>query len=122
MREAFSFDQVEEETLSPKEISINTLMRILKENKDTVFGKENKFEHLRHEEFSLKVPLSHYSNHERYIERIVKGERNVLSHIDVNSFFTSSGTTGKTKLVPNTPGNKPQEKYPGTFRREWFSS
>jgi acyl-coenzyme A synthetase/AMP-(fatty) acid ligase len=123
---AFAWNQVEEETLSPKETSINTLSRILNENKNTIFGKENNFENLGHEEFSLKVPLSRYNNHESYIERIVQGERNVLSHTDVNSFYTSSGTTGKTKLIPHTTGNGPQES-PGNFKlpiekRVWFYS
>jgi acyl-coenzyme A synthetase/AMP-(fatty) acid ligase len=114
---AFAWNQVEEETLSLKETSINTLSRILNENKNTIFRKENKFENLRYEEFSLNVPLSHYSNYESYIERIVQGERNVLSHTDVSSFYTSSGTTGKTKLIPHTARNGPQE-FPGIFKLE----
>ncbi|CAF4025229.1 unnamed protein product [Rotaria sp. Silwood2] len=52
-------------------------------------------------EFREKVPLTTYEDYRAYIDRMVfDGERNLLSSEDIVYFSTSSGTTGKMKLLP----------------------
>ena len=57
-------------------------------------------------EYKKKVPLSDYSDYEKYIDRMVKGEKNVLVSEDIEYFGHTSGTTGKQKLVPVTRSSR----------------
>ena len=85
------------------DVQYETLQKILKNNKDMVFSQEKGISKLigkSREEFVSSLPLTTYYNYEAYIDRIVKGEKNVLIK-DVLRFATTSGTSGKQqKLIP----------------------
>lgn len=56
------------------------LLRIVRENAKTEFGREHGFDHIRNiSDFKVRVPVSTYDDYPRYIERIANGERNVLT-------------------------------------------
>ena len=99
------WDNLEIETLAPSDVARATLMKIIKENESTVFGKEHSFDTITPDNFKERLALTKYANFERYIDRIVAGEDNVLSARDVEFFMTTSGTTGKSKLIPGGIGN-----------------
>ena len=99
------WENLEIETLAPSVVSRATLMRIINENKDTTFGKEHNFHTITPENFKERLGLAKYSNCESYIDRTAAGEDNVLSARDVDFFMTTSGTTGKSKLIPGGIGN-----------------
>ena len=99
------WENLEIETLAPSVVSRATLMRIINENKDTTFGKEHNFHTITPENFKERLGLAKYSNFESYIDRTAAGEDNVLSARDVDFFMTTSGTTGKSKLIPGGIGN-----------------
>ena len=99
------WENLEVETLAPSDVSRATLMRIINENKDTSFGKEHSFHTITPENFKERLELAKYSNFESYIDRTAAGEDNVLSARDVDFFMTTSGTTGKSKLIPGGIGN-----------------
>lgn len=54
-------------------------------------------------EFREKVPLTTYDDYRSYVDRMVQhGEKNLLTSDKVIYFATTSGTTGKSKLLPIT--------------------
>jgi GH3 auxin-responsive promoter len=90
---------------APEKTARNTLLRIIHENKDTMFGREFDFSSMTPENFKDRLQLANYQSVDKYIDRIVTGEANVLSSRTVDYFMTTSGTTGKSKLIPGGIGN-----------------
>lgn len=78
------------------------LLGLLRENRDTEFGKKHGFESITtYEEYVKKVPVSDYADYEEYIERILKyGEENLLTSRPVVQFVMTSGTTNGPKYIP----------------------
>lgn len=54
------------------------------------------------DQFREQVPVLPYSSYEPYTERIARGEPNILTPDPVVYLNTSSGSTGKQKLIPVT--------------------
>ncbi|MBT8443659.1 MAG: GH3 auxin-responsive promoter family protein [Gammaproteobacteria bacterium] len=84
-----------------------TLRRILRRHRNTEFGRAHGFSAALAagspaEAFRRRVPLSQYSDYEQALHRMAMGERNVLVSDPVIFFAPSSGTTGKSKLIPVT--------------------
>ena len=60
-------------SLDPRKASEELLLKILKENKDTEYGKKYGFKDIHSiEEYRQKVPFSNYDTYEPYISRMVK--------------------------------------------------
>ncbi len=79
------------------------LLNWLNENKDTEFGRRYGFGKIDSvSEYRKKVPLSSYVDYARYIERIIDGEKNILTARDAVYFCISSGTVGDEKYIPLT--------------------
>lgn len=77
------------------------LKQILKRQKNTEFGKRHGFSAIENlEEFRRKVPLSTYSDYQEDVERMMNGEKNILMKGNPVAYCESSGTTGKSKVVP----------------------
>lgn len=77
------------------------LMRILSENKDTVYGRKYGFGNIKNvKEYMEKAPLTEYSDYEEYIESILNGGENILSARRPVHFAESSGSSGSPKKVP----------------------
>ena len=78
------------------------LKYMLKQGKNSEYGKKNNFKDVKSiEDYQKIVPYSWYPDYAEYIERIAyKGERNVLTKKMPLKFAESSGSTGKSKLVP----------------------
>lgn len=68
----------------------------------TEFGRNNHFSQIQSlQDFKRQVPLQDYESLKPYIERMMKGEENVLWNTPVNWFAKSSGTTSdKSKFIP----------------------
>lgn len=85
------------------EINRDVLMEILQLNKESDYGKLYDFSNINSvEEYKKKVPITSYSDYEKFIERAAKGDKNVLTCEDIEFFGLSSGTTGKQKYIPVT--------------------
>ena len=54
--------------------------------------------------FAKRVPLMDYEDFEPWIERIRRGEANVLTREPVTRLVPTSGSTGARKLIPFTAG------------------
>jgi hypothetical protein len=80
------------------------LLRIVRENAATAFGREHGFSSIQTiADFQAQVPARDYSDFEPYIDRCAAGEERVLTAQPVNSFALSSGSTSASKLIPYTP-------------------
>jgi hypothetical protein len=80
------------------------LLRIVRENAATAFGREHSFSSIQTiADYQARVPARDYSDFEQYIERCAAGEARVLTAQAVKSFALSSGSTSASKLIPYTP-------------------
>jgi len=83
-----------------------TLLRILRDNADSEFGRQHRFDQLADDPtaaaYRRTVPLSAYPDYRDAITRMELGETGILTSDEVLFFALSSGTTGAAKLVPTT--------------------
>ncbi len=75
---------------------------LVKAGAKTLWGKEHQYSSIKSiEDFRKQVPLSTYENLQPYINRMMKGEKDVLWPGRVQWFSKSSGTTGgRSKFIP----------------------
>jgi len=92
--------------LQQPEIAQHKLLQTyLDQNAQTAFGQRHGFNSIRsYEDFAKRVPLMDYEDFEPWIERIRRGEANVLTREPVTRFVPTSGSTGARKLIPFTAG------------------
>jgi hypothetical protein len=77
--------------------------QLIATSKNTAFGNDHHFEAIKnYEDFKANVPIKDYEDFKPYIERIKKGEENVLWPGLPNYFSKTSGTTSGAKYIPNT--------------------
>jgi hypothetical protein len=83
------------------------LMEIIAKNSGTEYGKKYAFQSIDSPKtFKNMVPLTQYEDYKDYIERMAKGEDNILTSEKVEYFGVSSGTTGSQKLIPVTKSSR----------------
>jgi hypothetical protein len=88
-------------TEKPKVAQMNTLLQIIKSNRDTTFGKDHFFNNIHSiEDFKRNVPIRDYEKLRPYIEKIFSGETYTLTHSPPNYFTKTSGTTDRPKYIP----------------------
>ncbi|NJO43988.1 MAG: GH3 auxin-responsive promoter family protein [Cyanobacteria bacterium RU_5_0] len=79
------------------------LRSLLQIHQKTVFGRQYGLADIKTiDQFRDRVPILTYRDHEPYVDRIVKGEPNVLTPDPVIYLNLTSGSTGKQKLIPVT--------------------
>jgi hypothetical protein len=104
LRDARRFEKSLKE---PKKVQEQLLKEILTSGEDTVFGRDHHFREVSSaEDYSRKVPVVSYENLRPYIDRVVDGEKGILTREDPIFFATTSGTTGKPKFVPVTQSSR----------------
>ena len=80
-----------------------TLLSMLRKNKDTEYGKRYNFGGIKsREQYIIAHPLTDYSHYADYIERLASGEKNILTKDPPAYFALTSGTTGGNKMYPLT--------------------
>lgn len=86
----------------PHEVQRDVFVRLISDAKNTEFGKKYNFATIKtYADFQRNVPFSTYEEIFPYIERMMKGEQNVLWPTHINWFAKSSGTTNaKSKFIP----------------------
>lgn len=92
-----------------------TLFDLLHEAEDTVFGKAHHFQDIRSaEQYRAAVPIRDYEAHKPYIERVLRGEQNILWGSEIKWFAKSSGTTSdKSKFIPISKESRNECHYRG---------
>ena len=95
---------MERSSLVPGKSNEDLLMRILRENADTEYGRKYGFSDIHSvEEFKKKVPFSDYDVYEPYIRRMVKNkETNLITAYNVIQYAETSGSVGVQKKIPVT--------------------
>ena len=93
-------NRLEDITYNPMRSQEDFVMRLMRENAKTVYGKKHGFKSIRNmEDFRRYIPLTTYDDYAPYIERIVNGERNIL-------------TTYLTEHVSVQPSDKKGQMFP----------
>ena len=93
------------------------LRSLVEHAKDTEFGRAHGFAHVRgYEEFARRVPLGDYDSHSPFIDRMRKGEGNLLVPEPVRYFGNSSGSSnhGRPKFLPITDRQIRHQQRAGT--------
>lgn len=88
----------------PLEVQDELMKRHLSRAKHTEFGKKFDFQSIEnYKEYTERVPISSYEQLFPYIDRLLKGEKNILWPSEVRWFAKSSGTTNaRSKFIPVT--------------------
>ncbi|KAB1063656.1 GH3 family domain-containing protein [Salibacter halophilus] len=74
----------------------------------TAFGSDHDFANIEtHTDFKNRVPIHDYEGHKPYIDRIIKGENDVLWPGKPAYFCKTSGTTSGAKYIPLTKDSVP---------------
>ena len=93
----------ENDTKSPASAQEELLFQCISRNKDTEYGRRYHFSDVKSvDDYRKLVPMSDSESIFPYVNRISKGEGNVLTKDKVIFFGLTSGTTGKPKLIPVT--------------------
>lgn len=89
----------------PNDVQKELLLNLLKTAEDTVFGRQYQFHEIKsYREFRDRVPVVSYEQFFPYIERVMRGEQQVLWPSKIKWFAKSSGTTNaKSKFIPVSP-------------------
>lgn len=95
------FAKLRTDTLKIHLVQQEVLLNFLKANADTDYGKRFGFlEVVSREDFVSRHPLTTYADIEPYISRMIAGETNILSKDQPKIFAVTSGTSGRTSVLP----------------------
>lgn len=96
---------LEQSINDPFETQARLLQQLLNKSKATLFGKQFHFASIKHvKDFSARIPTHTYEQFYPYIERIFKGEQNIVWPTTTRWFAKSSGTTNaRSKFIPVSP-------------------
>jgi hypothetical protein len=100
-RAAARFEKATQDPVGAQE---RKLREILSANSNTEYGRAHRFGRITDlRGYRRFVPVATYEDLRDPIERMANGERNVLTAEVPVMFAMTSGTTGKSKLIPVTP-------------------
>ena len=98
-------------TKDPAGAQRKILLEFVKRNKDTLYGKKHSFDRINSvEEYKNGVPIGDYAVFEPYVQRMLKGEKEILTRDNPVFFGTTSGTTGTPKFIPVTAYSRKKKK------------
>lgn len=86
----------------PHEVQHDWFRRLIDSARFTEWGMNYDYQSmLTVDEFKNRVPIQNYESLKPFIDRVMKGEQNILWNSEVKWFAKSSGTTaGKSKFIP----------------------
>lgn len=98
-----SLKGLEKYSKEPMKVNSDLLKKILKENKNTEYGKLHNFDKIRTvEDFRKNIPITGYDDFAPYIERMKNGEENLITSSKVLGYSRTSGSSGVPKYIPAT--------------------
>ncbi len=93
---------------NPVETQQKVFNDLIRQAKETQFGKDHKFNEIKiFEDFANQVPIRDYEELKPYVDRVVKGEENILWKGKPLYFAKTSGTTSGAKYIPLTKESMP---------------
>jgi len=86
----------------PHDVQAELFRKLISEGKNTEFGKQYGFSEISsYEQYKKNVPVHSYEQLYPYIERLMRGEQNILWPSEITWFAKSSGTTNaRSKFIP----------------------
>ncbi len=86
----------------PYDAQREVLFNLIDQAKNTEFGQKHDFKSIKSiEEFQQSVPIHDYDKLKPFVDRLMKGEQNILWPSEIKWFAKSSGTTSdKSKFIP----------------------
>lgn len=86
----------------PHDVQDEWFKKLIYAGRQTEYGKKYDYNSINtYSEFIQRVPISDYEHLKPYIERLRKGEQNLLWNSEIKWFAKSSGTTSdKSKYIP----------------------
>lgn len=86
----------------PDDVQNEWLLKLVSSAKDTEWGKKYDYKNIFNaEQFKNNIPIQDYETLKPFIDRIRRGEQNILWHSEIKWFAKSSGTTNdKSKFIP----------------------
>jgi hypothetical protein len=92
----------------PVETQQKVFEELIKQAKNTQFGQDHHFDTIKSTlDFAHQVPIRDYEDLKPYIEKVVKGEENILWKGKPLYFAKTSGTTSGAKYIPLTAESMP---------------
>ena len=93
---------------NPIETQNQVLQKLIKEAKQTQFGIDHHFDQIKNEkDFAKHVPVRDYEGLKPYVDKVVKGQENILWKGKPLYFAKTSGTTSGAKYIPLTKESMP---------------
>ncbi|WP_269226725.1 GH3 auxin-responsive promoter family protein [Flavobacterium eburneipallidum] len=93
---------------NPLEIQQQVFEDLIRQAKETQFGMDHHFDQIKNfQDFTKNVPVRDYEGLKSYIDKVVKGEENVLWKGKPLYFAKTSGTTSGAKYIPLTKESMP---------------
>ena len=100
--------KVQKWSSKPLETQQKVFEALIKNASETQFGKDHNFSKIKtYEDFANQVPVRDYEDLKPYVDRVVKGEENVLWREKPLYFAKTSGTTSGAKYIPLTKESMP---------------
>ena len=108
-------EHIEHFRQNPIEVQYSVFHNLIESAKDTEWGKKYDYRSIQNvRDFQNRVPVKTYEDFFPFVERILKGEQNILWPSDVEWFAKSSGTTNaRSKFIPVTPESLESCHYQG---------
>ncbi len=98
----------------------NMMKMLITKGANTAFGRDHHFADIKtYEDFKKNIPIRDYEGLKHYVERIKKGEKDVLWVGKPAYFAKTSGTTSGVKYIPLTKDSIPN--HFGTARNALFN-
>ncbi len=77
------------------------LKKLMKKNASTEYGKKYNFKEVKSiEDYQKNIPLTYYEDYSGYIQRMLDGEKGLITNAYIRRYAGSSGSTGKAKTIP----------------------
>ena len=100
--------KVQKWSSKPVETQQRVFENLIKSANETEFGKDHNFSKIKtFEDFAKQVPVRDYEDLKSYVDRVVKGEENILWKGKPLYFAKTSGTTSGAKYIPLTKESMP---------------
>ena len=98
-----SLAEIELFTRDPMKAQRSVLRKIVRRSQTSELGRKYNFARIRSiEDYRRQVPLSTYADYEPYVERMMRGEKNLMYTGRNIRYCSSSGSVGKPKVLPKS--------------------
>lgn len=107
--------QFELASAEPQQAQWNKLLGILQANAGTAYGRAHGFGEIGSvADYQARVPIVKHADLKPWLDRMIAGEQNVLTHQAPLYYGMTTGSTGPPKLTPITPDYR--DEYQGVVQ------